>query len=446
MGREAVSDVLVLNGIIADVGEIPEADSALVIDASDYILCPGFVDGHRHLWQTNLRGLLANNVLGDYYRKVRVGLSTAYTAADLHTSVLAGAIEALADGVTSVIDHAHIINSPDHADAAIDALLASGTRAIFCYGFYSAPVKDSVFTTTSARHSDLVRVRRNRLPSDTGRITLGAALTEHWICATEVSRAEIEVARSLSLKRITAHIGSSPKAGDVQRYSDIKGYGSDITFSHANACPDEFFQRVAQSGGGLIATPETELGMGMGFTAITRAIKASVPIGLGADTVAYGGADMFTVARQALISLRAVENQSHLEKGNMPTSNGVSTHDALRWLTNEGARAAGLNSDIGAIEVGKRADLLLISTRGLHMAPLPDLASAIVMHARPSDIEAVFVEGQPRKLGDEILGVDMEALAKRVRQSQNDIFRRVASTTDGSGASARAYDVFLASS
>ena len=141
-----VSDVLVDDGRIAAIGPDLESD-AEVLDASGGILAPGFVDTHRHTWQTAMRGICADWTLLDYFRGIRIAASAVYTPEDIYAGNAAGALEALDAGVTCVLDFSHCLISPDHADEAVRGLREAGLRGVFAYGMFPVGVPDPPFAT-----------------------------------------------------------------------------------------------------------------------------------------------------------------------------------------------------------------------------------------------------------------------------------------------------------
>jgi 5-methylthioadenosine/S-adenosylhomocysteine deaminase len=437
------TDILMSSGKIVDVRPNIDAADACLIEGTNAIAIPGFVDGHRHLWQLNLRGLLADAVIADYYRNVRVGYATAYTPDDVYTSVYAGAVDALRDGVTSVLDHCHIMNSPDHADAAARALRDSGIRAVFCYGFYAPPVKDPVFRVRQDRYRDIERMRRDTFPSDDGLVTLGAALTEQWLVPQQVTADEVQVAKRLGLKNVTLHVGSNPATTDIERFRSTECCGPAFTYSHCNTCQEAFFKFVAETGGAIVATPETELGMGIGFPVTNQAVAGDIRFGLGVDIVSYGNGDMIANAGLALQTARAVHCWPEVRAGRMPQSAGYTTKDALHWATTGGAEAMGLGSKTGTMEPGKRADLVLVKTDRLNMSPLCDPATAIVMHARASDVDMVIVDGEIRVSGGEPVGVEMRQLMAKLERSKHGILERVARARAEHSDMSRAYEALI---
>lgn len=439
-------DVLMANGKISKIAQGIDAPDALVVDGTRTLLSPGFVDGHRHLWQALLRGRLANTVLADYYRQVRVGYAAVYTPEDVYLGVYAGAIDALCDGVTTVLDHCHIINSPAHADAAAAALKDAGIRAIFCYGFYEPPVKNKAFNTREDRYKDIARIRRDHFPGDDGLVTLGAALTESWLVPAEVILQEVNTANALGLKNITAHVGSNPAKTDISRMQATQCFGPAFAYSHCNTCADEVFDFVADTGGSIIATPETELGMGMGFPVTNKALRAKVPFGLGVDIVSYANGDMLTAGRLALQTARMLHCQPAFEAGEMPRSSGFKTSDALDWITGGGAAALGLSHKVGIIEEGMEADLVLFDTARLSLSPMSDPATALTLHASVRDMKSVWVRGELRMQDGKPVGLDYPGLIRKVENAQAAIDERIAAFDSSASQTSQAYENLITKS
>lgn len=436
-------DILIEGDRIARIAPEQVVSDAETIDGSGTLASPGFVDGHRHLWQTTLRGLLSDRVLADYYRRVRVGFSTVYTPDDVYLAIYAGAIDSLQDGVTCVLDHCHIMSSPAHADAAVSALKDSGIRGVLCYGFYDSPVRQPVFLSAADRHRDFARVRKHLVPHDDGRVTLGVALTEHWLVEPEVTSTEIRVARELGASRITLHVGSNPAITDLARYRATGCFGPDVTYSHCNSCQDEFFDFAKHTGAGIVATPETELGMGMGFPVTNKATERGIPFGLGADIVSFANGDMLVAARLALQTARMLHCLPSVSEGRMSESSGYAAAEALHWITAGGAAAIGLGHKTGDLKAGLKADIVLTSTKRLSMSPLPDAATALVMHASGRDVDTVIVDGDVRVLRGKVIGVDLDSLQARLSRSREGILSRMRQTNTSQASTTQVYESLI---
>jgi 5-methylthioadenosine/S-adenosylhomocysteine deaminase len=127
-------DVLIQDGVIAGVAGRIDAPDAEVIDATNRIVLPGFVDTHRHTWQTAFRGVGADWTFAEYLAAIHGRLRPSYRPEDVYVGNLAGRLEALNSGVTTMLDWFHCAQSPEHADAAVAALRDTPGRSIFCYG------------------------------------------------------------------------------------------------------------------------------------------------------------------------------------------------------------------------------------------------------------------------------------------------------------------------
>jgi cytosine/adenosine deaminase-related metal-dependent hydrolase len=360
--------VLVEDGAIAGIGSF---DAPAVIDASGLVVLPGFVDTHRHLVQAPMRGSGADLTLGVYLSEVLPRM--VLTPAEVRAAVLLGAVEAVNAGVTTVLDWGHAGAAP----AEVEALLESGIRAVF-------------------GHGDVLGFD---LPP--GPVTL-AATSLGPSTSIEDSRRDIAAARSLGLVT-TMHIS---REGSVARLADAGLLGPDLHFVHGNGCTDDELKMLADAGCGLTVTPPVESMMGHGAPVYGRFRDAGGAPALGVDVVINSTADMFESMRSALWLER-------LRGMALPAAS------LLRSATVDGARAIGLGHLVGSLDVGKRADLVLLD--GFAHLP-PDLvAGGIVASAGVADVRTVLVDGRVVKRDGVLVDHDLPTL----RAAVGSIARRV---------------------
>ena len=396
-GRFERTDVLVEGERIVALGaEAADAADSDEIDAAQSLVLPGFVDTHRHTWQTAMRGACADWTLLDYFRGIRLQLSSVVGPADLYAGNLAGALEALDAGVTTLLDFSHCMNSPDHADEALRGLRDAGGRAIFAYGMFPVPLSEPVFADPADRLADARRIREAELTGRGGAIEMGIALTELGLVPFDVTVAEVELARELDVL-VTAHTGSVTSADRPPELELLEAAGlleARQVHVHCNACSGAELDLLARHGAAVSITPETELQMGMGYPITERARARDLRAGFGCDIVSNQSGDMFTQMRLGLQAERARVNQASLGRKEMPESLPLAVADALRIATLGGAEAIGLDSRIGSIEIGKQADLILIRADGLHTAPVADPVATVVLQCGPRDVDTVLVGGR----------------------------------------------------
>jgi cytosine/adenosine deaminase-related metal-dependent hydrolase len=186
-----VGDVLVEAGKIVEVARSIDAPEAALIDGSHKVLIPGLINSHIHLWQTVMKGCAGDWTFNDYLQYALGNAGKQFAPEDVYLSTLIGALEQLDGGVTTVYDWAHILNTPDHTDRAIDALEDSGIRAVFGHGTPGNDVGKWYYQSTVGHLNDVVRIRKQRLSSDNALVTLGLSIRGPDFATPEVPRADM---------------------------------------------------------------------------------------------------------------------------------------------------------------------------------------------------------------------------------------------------------------
>jgi len=426
-GGSRRADVLVEDGRIAAVAPDLDASDCEVLDARGGIVMPGFVDTHRHTWQTALRGICADWTLLDYFRGIRLNISTELGPEDMYAGNYVGALEALDAGVTTLLDFSHCTNTPEHADEAIRGLSETGIRGVFAYGFYPVPLADPHFGEHEQRVADARRVRDEHFSGNDGPVAMGIALTELGLVPLDATRREIETARELDVL-VTAHIGT---VGDPSWPREIELLDREGLLDarqvhvHCNACSDAELRLIAEHGAAVSVTPETEMQMGMGFPITGRALACGLRPGFGCDIVSLGSGDMFNQMRMGLQMQRALDNDQDLREGRLPETIRLGTAEVLRLATVDGAAAMGLDSQVGTIEPGKRADVIVIRTDSTRFAPWNDAVAAVVLHANAGDVDTVLVGGRVVKRDGRLLDADAARARRLAEESRDRVMRAV---------------------
>ncbi len=431
IGDLTPGDVLIEDDRIAAVGPQLEASGASVLDATGQIVLPGFVDTHRHTWQTCLRGICADWTLRDYFRGIRQRISPNCSADDVHAGNLVGALEALDAGVTTILDFSHCNNTPQHADAALAGLREAGIRAVFGYGYFPAPSAQPGFADHAARLADARRIRNDELPGDDGLVTMGIALTETGLLPFELTIAEARSARDLGVPTVL-HTGCSWGSAITEGVPELQRHGllgPDQIHVHCNTLDDRDFDRLAHAGCKISCSPETELQMGMGHPVIVRALERGMRPSLSCDVISSNSGDMFAQMRIALAFLRCIDNDRANARNELPETLSLTVRDALGWGTRNGAHALGIEDRIGSLTPGKQADVVVLGGRRLNMTPIADAVGTIVAQANPSNVEHVLVAGRMVKRDGELVGVDLDRIRRLAQESSERVLR--AATADG---------------
>jgi cytosine/adenosine deaminase-related metal-dependent hydrolase len=418
--------VLIEGDRVAAVERDLASIDAEVIDAAGGVIMPGFIDTHRHTWQTALRGICADWSLIDYFLGIRSTLSPRYEPDDVYVGNYVGALEALDAGVTTILDFSHCNNTPEHADKAVEGLLDAGIRAIFAYGYFAPPRAEPHFGSHQMRLEDSRRVHRElaALPGDL--ITMGISLTEPGLIPFESTRGEVETARDLGVLMAThtACIWGMPSGLDQFALCGL--LGPDIVHVHCNACTERDWLLLKRSDGKISVTPETEMQMGMGHPPIRRAIDAGLVLSLSCDVVSSNSGDMFTQMRLGLQDARALDNDEYHRRRTDPSAIAFTTRDAITWATVNGAAALGLDDRIGSLTPGKQADVIVVGPGGdrLNMLGLAEPVGAIVQQANASNVQTVLLGGRPVKRDGRLLGVDFPRIGRMLDDSREGVLAR----------------------
>src|SRR6187401_229781 len=141
LGELPNADVLIEDDKIAAVGPDLSADGAKVIDAAGDIVIPGFIDTHRHTWETSIRTCAPDFALITYFGSILDKFAPHYRPDDVYAANLWGSLECINAGITTLVDWSHIINTPEHADEAIRGLRESGIRSVFAFGFPNTSIQ-----------------------------------------------------------------------------------------------------------------------------------------------------------------------------------------------------------------------------------------------------------------------------------------------------------------
>ena len=396
------ADVLVEGGRIAAVGMALAVPAGVrVLSARGRLVAPGFVDTHHHLWETTLRGAASEWSIVDFLRGMRFHHAGAHTPEDVYAGSYAGAVAALDSGITTTLDHMHAANSREHAQEGLRAVGDSGIRARWMFGLTESNPQAPGFASPQAR-LDLLRSLHEAQASSVGHpVAVGVAVNDLASVPWAQTVQEYALAAELGLA-LTVHARSVPGPGTPAEIDWLHRsglLGPNQTYSHVTAASDDELRMLADAGAAVSSTPETESQMGMGYPVWNRARRLGVEVGLGTDVQANNPADPF---RSMLLALRLAtvqEQEPGLQKSGLLSLSGrpVSLADVLYVATLGGARALGVGELVGSIEVGKRADLLIVRQDALHHSPVVDPLATYVLHTRPSDVETVLVDGQVRK-------------------------------------------------
>lgn len=411
-------DILLRNGLIADIGPSLDVADAEVVTGSTYIVCPGFIDTHRHLWQSLYKGLIYDLSLFEVFSDLYGAYSLRFNADDIYAGTLLGRLTALDAGITTLLDWAHNVTTSDMEDAGIQALKDAGGRSIFGHGYKG----DRTVPSELPRYHDVPRTyeaaarTRKLLPDDDALVSscyLG--LEPGWFVSMAACKREFEVARDLGL-RISVHIASVDE--NYQPFASVEAMhqagimGDDLTYVHLTGATDHELRLIADTGGTASLCPQVDSHI-FAPPPTGRLLTAGVRPSLSLDSAGCGSEDFFSQMRSTLDVERTIHRAGFQPR---PEGYELTLTDIFGFATIEGARAVGQERRLGSIAQGKVADLLFIDATSLNMTPVLDPLAAVVFHANVRDIDTVLVGGVPVKRGGRLVA-DLDDVRSKVEES-----------------------------
>ena len=405
LGDLAGGDLHVRAGEIVAVGKDLRISGGEIIDGRHMIVLPGMVDTHSHLWNSPLRNLVGEGPKMGYFA-LTLGLGAQYTPEDMYRGVRLGVAEMLYSGITTVHDWSHNIRGPVYADADLRALRDTGIRARFSYGTPQGGLsRDQTMDLT-----DLARLQREWFtgPGD-GLLTLGMAarsLSDSPRGAVSIStlHRDWDGARKLGLP-ITIHTGGKGRVALLESEGML---GPDVQLINPTGYDEADFARIVRSGAHVCFSPFAELRSSFASCRLVDLLKHGILVSMSIDTAAISGNnDMFAHMHAVIDTQFAIYKD--------PLS--LSPRQVLELATINGARDLGIADRVGSLTPGKRADLILVRTTDLNMAPLGDPVQAIVRSAQPHNVDTVVVDGRILKRGGQMTAIDVQQVVREATES-----------------------------
>lgn len=385
-------DLLIDGERFASVGGSYEGAADTVIDGRGLVALPGLVQTHIHLCQTLFRSLADDVALLDWLQRFIWPLEAAHTPDTLYASAALGAAELLKGGTTAILDMATV----RHTDAEFEACRDLGIRATVGKVLMDhGRVTELLREPTDAALDESVQLLERWHGREGGRLRYAFAPRFAVSCTDALLREVVELAQRYNVR---IHTHASENADEVAiveaehglrnvAYLDNIGMsGPHVCLAHCVHVDDHEIDLLARTKTHVLHCPSSNCKLASGIAPIPLMQGRGVSVSLGADGApCNNNLDMFGEMR-----LAALIHKPRFGPQALPA------YEILRMATRGGAAALGLADEIGSIQVGKQADLLLLDLGSAHVQPESDgtLISRIVYAARGSDVRHVWVGGR----------------------------------------------------
>src|SRR6266850_3550915 len=414
-------DLLIDDGRIAGIGAIAKS-ADLTIDATDSAVLPGFVQTHIHLCQTLFRGAADDLALLDWLQKRVWPMEAAHTAASIRASARLGIAELIKGGTTCALT----METVNHTEEVFKVVDETGFRATVgkCMMDKGQGVPSALHEETESSVRESIVLLEAWHGRADGRIRFCFAPRFAVSCTRELLS---QVAALALAHGVMVHTHASETRSECDlveletgmrniTYLDSVGLsGRHVALAHCIHVDEQEMQLLKRTQTNVVHCPSSNLKLGSGIAPITKMLERGIPVSLGADGAACNNRlDMFTEMRTAALLQKVLHGPEAI-----PASR------ALRMATIDGAHAIGIGDQIGSIETGKRADLILVSLAGLELTPRPvDIVSGIVYASQPTDVRTVIINGQLVKHDGKLLTVDEQRVIENANLEAGLLFER----------------------
>ncbi len=408
------TDVLITDERIAAVGpglQVP--DGTAEIDATGGIVMPGMIDTHRHMWQTAMRAYGADWTLTQYFVWYYLNWGKKFRPQDVYAGNLLSAIESVDAGVTTTVDWSHGLQTTDHAEAATDALEEVPGRFVLAYGNIQ---QGSWEWSTTPEFRDFY-VRRFDGKGDMLGFQIAFDIPGEDPAFPE--KATFEVARELGVP-VTTHAGvwSITTDAGLNRMYDNGCCTPGTIYVHASSLSPDSYHKIAATGGFVSVSTESECNAGQGYPPTWKLRKYDIPISLSQDTSVWWSGDMFAAMRATLNADRVMEHFEAHAEGKTVTNHYLRAEQVVEYATRGGAKALGLDSVIGSVQPGKKADLVLIKNDNSPVSfPVVHPYGHVVFQAQRGDVHTVLVNGKVVKHDHRLVGVDLDNARRAIDET-----------------------------
>jgi 5-methylthioadenosine/S-adenosylhomocysteine deaminase len=400
---------------IAAVGEVVEGRGDVVIDARGKAVLPGLINAHTHLPMTLLRGIADDMPLLEWLETKIWPIERNLKKGDCYRGALLGCLEMIKSGTTCFADQYFFM------DEVARAVEESGMRGVLSYGIIE--MDDPQRRESELRVGEKF-VREYHGKAD-GRIQAMFGPHAAYTCSPECLLRVKELARKYGVG-IHTHVAESRDEVDrvVRKYGkrpvehlDAIGFlGPEVLAAHCVWLTSHEISIIRERGVKPVHNPVSNMKIACGIAPVPEMLAAGIPVALGTDGAA---------SNNSLDLLGEMKFAALLNKVGKLDPTVMPAPTVLEMATINGARALGLGDEIGSLEVGKKADVLLIDLKRPHFTPLHNVISHVVYNAVGSDVDTVIVDGKIIMQGREVLTLDEAKVLEDAQRAAEDLLDRL---------------------
>jgi 5-methylthioadenosine/S-adenosylhomocysteine deaminase len=414
-------DVLIRDGRIAEIGQGIDGGADETIDASGCVVLPGFVQTHIHLCQTLFRGAADDLSLIDWLKKRIWPMEAAHTRESIRASAQLGIAELIKGGTTCALT----METVRHTEEVLKVIEKTGFRATIgkCMMDKGDDLPAGLHENSRESIAESIALIDDWHGKAEGRIRCCFAPRFAISCTRELLAEVAKLARDRGVMIHTHASESKSECEMVEQetgmrnvaYLDSLGIsGSHVLLAHCVHLDDDEMETLARTKTNVAHCPSSNLKLGSGIAQVAKMLERGVSVSLGADGAPCNNRlDMFTEMRTAALLQKALHGPEVLPAA-----------QALRMATMDGTRAVGLDKEIGSLEVGKRADVIIVDLDRSHSSPQTDVVSSLVYSAQAGDVQTTIIDGRFVMRDRELLSLDESSVIENANKESKALVSR----------------------
>lgn len=402
-----------------------------VIDANLMAVMPGMVNAHTHLFQTFLRGLADDKPLLDWLKTAIWPVASCLTEEEAYVAAMLGMLENIRGGATSVIDHQYIHIEASNDDGVCQAADEAGLRFLLARGWADIDYHPSLMESPDRILSETARLREKWEVQGNGRIRVEFGPLIPWGCTDETMNSTHHMSQQwgagthIHIAETATEVDMNlAKRGNrhVEWLAEIGVLGPQMQLVHSVWLDDNELDLIAKHQAIVVHCPVSNMYLASGVARVPEMRRRGIRVALGTDGPGSNNSqDMLEVLKTTAL----------LHKVHTLDARILLPEDVLWMACRGGAAAFGLPQQIGSLEVGKKADILLVDLDTPMAMPVHRIPSALVYNASTRDADTMIVNGRILMRNKQILFLDEKAFLARARQTCARLFERAGVVVGG---------------
>jgi len=421
------SAIAIKGNKIIDIGDSKELsdkyqEAGQVIDAAGKVVFPGMINTHNHLFQTLFKGLGDDMVIGDWLKKVAYPLSTNLTVDLAYTGAMLGLMESLHSGITTSVDYMYAHPVAGLSDAVIKAMNDLKVRGIYARGFLSGGqqfgAQESLMETPEEVIKDFKYLYdKYQKKQEDGRISIWLAPSNMWANTKEMLKKTYDLANEYKVG-YTVHISETetPRkfTQEIHGFSDaalleeLGIVGPNVLMVHCVAITDDDIAMIKKYDMKVSHNPVCNMYLASGVAPVPKMIAEGITVSLGIDGAASNNSQDMIETLKATALLHKVSSRD---------PKIITAEKVLELATIDGARAIGMEDQIGSIEIGKKADMFIFNpSLAAKSTPMHNPISTLVYSSNERNVETVIIDGKVVLEDGKIVDMDEIAFYKKAQK------------------------------